>query len=42
MANKYLKGIVKKKGDFRIAVHGKHEDELQRLEEFLDSGQKKE
>ena len=27
---------------FRIAVHGKHEDELQRLEEFLYSGPKKE
>ena len=36
-----IKG-VQGKDYFRIAVHGKHEDELQRLEEFLYSGQKKE
>ena len=35
-----IKG-VQGKDYFRIAVHGKHEDELQRLEEFLYSGQKK-
>ena len=36
-----IKG-VQGKDYFRIAVHGKHEDELQRLEEFLYSGPKKE
>ena len=36
-----IKG-VQGKDYFRIAVHGKHEDELQKLEEFLDSGPQKE
>ena len=36
-----IKG-VQGKVYFRIAVHGKHEDELQKLEEFLDSGPQKE
>ena len=36
-----IKG-VQGKDYFRIAVHGKHEDELQKLERFLYSGQKKE
>ena len=40
--NYYMIKGVQGKDYFRIAVHGKHEDELQRLEEFLYSGQKKE